>query len=284
MARRHRGARRKQKGCGRGMAGLARRGGYQVGGRLGYRRNSDKVLTIVATCAAADDAGVVHHPRHKSGRVMAERARLRRRQVIRRHGGARCRLEGRRRGMATGAVGRSHDVVGRLGHRFNRVKCLAAVAAAATAADALVAERNILQPAYGGFVAAVARGRGREMSARLARCGRAVVASQAGTRRQADVAERRGDPDRSIVAAVAAGNGKNMPGGLGHRAHAVAFHVTARAIAWRPLVHALNMAVAAARLGVRAGKIESRFDMVESCRVSLGRLRRRKMNRRDQWQ
>jgi hypothetical protein len=48
---------------GRRMASLARRAGRQMIHRLGHRRHPVKGLAVVATRAAAEDAGVAHHSR-----------------------------------------------------------------------------------------------------------------------------------------------------------------------------------------------------------------------------
>src|SRR5450631_232482 len=82
------------------MAGLARRTGRQMVRRPGHRRHSVKTLAVVAARTAAEDAQVVHHPRVKTGYVMADPARLRRRQMVGRHWSSRRRRKSRRRSMA----------------------------------------------------------------------------------------------------------------------------------------------------------------------------------------
>ena len=98
---------------GRRVAGLARRAGRQMVHRLGHRRHPGKDLTIVAACAAAEDAGVDH-------RRTGERGELARRVA----------------GLARRA---GRQMVHRLGHRRHPGKALAAVAARAAADDARVA-------------------------------------------------------------------------------------------------------------------------------------------------
>jgi len=79
-------------GFARGMAGLARHAGRQMGWRHPYRRNADKALAVVAAGAASDDTGVAHHPRNEAVHVMAQRAGLRGRQVICRQRASRTKL------------------------------------------------------------------------------------------------------------------------------------------------------------------------------------------------
>lgn len=122
------------------------------------------------------------------------------------------------------------------------------------------------------------------MSAWFTRCCRAVVASQAGTRRQANVAKRRIRPNRGFVATVAFGGGRNVRGRFCHCSHAVAGSVTTCTIPWCSLEHALNMAGAAPGLGVRTGKVEPRLNMIKFYSGWIGCLRPSKMGNGKQWQ
>ena len=80
------------------------------------RRPQETLAGAVALRAVVGDTVVVHHSRHKLGRAMAERARLRRRKVAHRQcGSARCRLEARRVRVTALARCRGYDVVSRFG-------------------------------------------------------------------------------------------------------------------------------------------------------------------------
>lgn len=76
----------------RRMAKFARHIGRQVVHRFGPGRDTDKDLTVVAVRTTGDDAGVVHLARYKVGLVVAQRACLVRRQVVRRHQAAGSKL------------------------------------------------------------------------------------------------------------------------------------------------------------------------------------------------
>ena len=136
------------------------------------------------------------------------------------------------------------------------------MAVTATTHNSLVAEHHLLQPVRSS-VAVVARGGHGEMPAGFASCGETVVTGLARTQGQANVAERRWNPNRRVVATVAAGDRKYMAVGFGHCAHAVAFHMTSRAFARRAAIYALNVAIAAPRRGVGTGQVESCFYVIE---------------------
>ena len=156
------------------------------------------------------------------------------------------------------------------------------MAVAATAHDTLVAEHHLLQPVRGSMTV-VARGGHREVAAGFACRGKTVMTGLARTQSQANVAERRGNPNRRIVATVAAGDSKNMAVRFGHRAHAIAFHMTSRAFARRAAINTLNVAIAAPRRSMGAGQIKSCFYVVKigGVEVHLWRLnlRQRALNR-----
>lgn len=156
------------------------------------------------------------------------------------------------------------------------------MAVTATTHNSLVAEHHLLQPVRSS-VAVVARGGHGEMPAGFASCGETVVTGLARTQGQANVAERRWNPNRRVVATVAAGDRKYMAVGFGHCAHAVAFHMTSRAFARRAAINTLNVAIAAPRRSMGAGQIKSCFYVVKigGVEVHLWRLnlRQRALNR-----
>lgn len=113
------------------------------------------------------------------------------------------------------------------------------------------------------------------------------MASQAGSRRQADVAERCIRPDCGFMATVALRCGENMVSRLERCSVAVTRTVAGRAIAWRSLENTLDMAGFALHQDMRASQVEPGFDVVEFlCRVFLyvrvgfARLRHSKVRRK----
>ena len=85
----------------RRVAGLARQAGRKVIHRFGHWSNTGEDLPVVASRAAADDAGMVHHTRIKTGGAMTGRAHLCCGQMIRRHRrSSRSKQKTHRRSMA----------------------------------------------------------------------------------------------------------------------------------------------------------------------------------------
>jgi len=148
------------------MASLARSAGRKMVRRLGHRCNSGKALSIVAGCAAAEDAGMYHcrsRERRELVRRMAALAGSAGRKMVRRLGhrrhpgkaltivtgcaaaedagmdhrrsGERCELARR---MASLARRGGRQMVRRLGHRRHSGKALAIVAGCAIVHDAQV--------------------------------------------------------------------------------------------------------------------------------------------------
>ena len=193
---------------------------------------------------------------------MAYPARLGCRQMVGRQCCSRSGLESRCRAMASLTRRACRQVVRRLGYRCHTAKTLAVVAARATADNTIMAEYRLL-PAYGCFVAVITRGGSGKVSVWHARRGRAVVASEAGIRCQANVTKCRIGPNRGLVAKVAFCGGGNVSIRFCHCTHAVAGKVTSPTIPWCSLEHALDMAGVAPGLGMRAGKVEPRLKMVE---------------------
>lgn len=123
------------------------------------------------------------------------------------------------------------------------------------------------------------------MPARLACCTSpiAVVAVLAGTRRHAEVVERlHGRPGSGLVASVALVEGGNMCRVLEYRAHVVAGHVAACAIAGGSPEHAVDVAGSAARLDMRTGQGKPGLAVIELDQGRINGCRRSKMQHEQQ--